>query len=113
MASSSFASVSDLSIEYSPNSQIYDEHFGNFAIKDSKSYFNNYKNKKNQIYDRVAIMTKLEISNKIDNNKCTGNMYRRLNHQGEKINVILNGIKETEKMLEVCPVDHYIVHMKN
>ena len=35
------------------------------------------------------------------------NMYRKINKKGEKVNIILNGVKEVDEMFESCPVDEY------
>lgn len=49
----------------------------------------------------------------IEKSTFCSNMFKQVNEQGERVNIILNGLKETDKMLETCPVEHYVVHMKN
>lgn len=38
-------------------------------------------------------------------------MFKQVNDKGERVSVILNGLKETDKVLEYCPVENYIVRM--
>ena len=40
------------------------------------------------------------------------NMYRKINNKGEKVNIILNGIKEVDELYETCPVDEYVKALK-
>jgi len=56
-------------------------------------------------------MNKLKISNVIEKSTFSSNMFKQVNDKGEKVNIILNGLKEADKILEFCPVEHYIVHM--
>lgn len=43
----------------------------------------------------------------IEEKSWASKMFKKVNKHGEKVNVILNGIREVDPSLEDCPVDLY------
>ena len=42
----------------------------------------------------------------------SGNMFKQVNQKGEKVNIILNGVREIHEDMEQCPVEIYITLRK-